>query len=198
VLVAFTLAACSTVQVTDKAPDPIGNFKLGFAVAVAQNVQKGPLSRTATPLELETAMKAELGRVLGAYDGDKLYDIAVAIDAYVLALPGIPIVASPKSALVVSVTVWDDAARAKITKEPKRITVIEDISAKSIFCSGLRKSKDEQIRDLTRSAVRDIVKWMSENQQMFESSPPQATPATAPPASAPSASTPRRPDAKAG
>ncbi len=170
-LVAFTLVACAETGPVDKKPEPLGDFKLGYSIVVAKNAEKGPFSRDATAEELEASLKAEVERVFGVYDGPRLYHIAIAVDAYVLAVPGVPIVASPKSAFVVSLNVWDDARQVKVTEEHKQFTVLEAFTAKSIFGSGLTQSREEQMAGLSRSTVKQIHIWLRENEAVFQSQP---------------------------
>jgi len=169
--VSLLLLGCAKPEPEVFAPPPLGDFKLGFAVVVAQNAQKGPLSRSATKEELEAALKKEVTKVFGVFHGPRFYNIALAVNAYVLAVPGIPIVASPKSALVVSLNVWDDAKQTKVMKEFKRFTVLEKISTKSLFGSGLTQTKEQQLEGLSRSAVKQVYDWMRENEQLFQNTP---------------------------
>jgi len=168
-LVAFALIGCAqpAPEVVTK-PDPLGNFKLGFAVAVADKAKKGPLSRIASQAELAGAMQAELDRVFKPYEGTKFYNLGVSVDAYALALPGIPILASPKSALAVTLSVWDDKAEKMILEKPQRFTVLEKISGKSFFGSGLTQTREEQLASLTHSAVQQIQTWMRKNESLFQ------------------------------
>lgn len=164
---AFVLAACTSADGVDKAPDPIGNFLLGHTIVVANQVKKGPFSRQSTAEDLVNAVKPELTNLFGAYDGDKYYHIAVSIDAYVLALPGLPVVASPKSTLIMGLTIWDDATQSKLNDPPEQIIVIEDFSAKNILGSGLTQTKEQQLASLAKSAAKEIRKWMTENEHLF-------------------------------
>ncbi len=170
VLLAVVLAACAgppAVQIP-VAPDPLGDFKLGFVVVVADKVQKGPLSRDASQAELIAALKPKLDRSFAAYTGTKFYNLGVSIDSYVLAIPGIPIVASPSSILIVTLSVWDDAKQKMILDEPKQFTILEKISGKSFFGSGLTQNKEQQLDGLTDSAVRQIEKFMRDNISLFQ------------------------------
>ena len=106
------LAGCGANDL-DEPPAPLGNFALGLNVVVADNMQKVPISRDATVDEWEAAMKKAIDERFGRYEGTKLYNFGISVDAYALAPPGIPLIASPKSALVVTVTIWDDAAQAR-------------------------------------------------------------------------------------
>jgi len=165
----LVLAACVKPEPqVDRKPDPIGDFKLGYAIVVAKDAQRGPLSRKASEQELVNAIQTELKRVFGRYEGKRYYHISVTVDAYVLAMPGIPIVASPKSALIFTVRIWDDAKQKQLFDKPKQFTIIEKISGKSLFGSGLTQTKEEQLAGLTRSAVKQIEKWMRENESLFQ------------------------------
>jgi len=181
VLALLALSACAPKPAAPLAPPPVvkpaplGDFKLGFAVAVADKVKKGPLSREASQDELVNAMKTELNRVFTAYEGSKFYNLGVSIDAYILAVPGIPIVASPSSALVVTLSVWDDAKAKMILDEPKQFTVLEKFSGKTLFGSGLTKSREQQLAELTNAAVKQMQDWLYKNESLFQSDAKAAT-----------------------
>ncbi len=164
---ALALVACAETDANGKPPDPLGDFSLGFAVVVAKHAEKGPFSRDATPEELEAAVKSEIQRVFGPYDGDRLYHVAIAVNAYALAVPGIPLVASPKSALVITLNIWDDANQVKVGEEHKQFTILERISGKTLLGSGITQTKEEQLAGLARSAVRQVEKYMRENEALF-------------------------------
>ena len=78
-------------------------------MAVASNVKKVPISREATPEMWEAAMEKAVSDRFGRYEGSKLYNIGISIDAYALAPPGVPLVLKPQSILVVTANIWDDA-----------------------------------------------------------------------------------------
>jgi hypothetical protein len=168
-MAALILAACAAPQeVVDKAPEPLGDFKLGLVTVFADNVEKGPFSREATPDELAASLKAEVERVFGPYPGTKFYNIALSVDAYALALPGIPLVAQPKSALVVTLNIWDDTRAEKINAEPEQFTILERITGGSLLLgSGLTLTREEQLAELNKLAVRRIETWLRENEALF-------------------------------
>jgi len=174
--VAVLLSACETpVDVTSAAArEPLGDFKLGFAVAYADNAEKGPLSRDASEEEWETAIKAELQRVFGGYEGTRYYHLSLTVNGYVLAQPGIPVVASPKSALIVSLFVWDDKTQTKLV-EDEQFTITENLTGRSILGSGLTKSREEQLDELTKLAVGKVYDYLRENKQLFNASGTAAT-----------------------
>ena len=87
----------------------------------------------------------------------------------VLALPGVPTLYVPSSALIIEVNVFDNATREKLNDEPERILVREGIRNWAPFVGyGLVRGKDEQLDNLTFSAAAAIQKWLLENAEWFE------------------------------
>jgi hypothetical protein len=166
VIAALALSACAAEDLT-KPPTPLGDFDLGFNIVVAKNAQQVGPSRQVTAAEWEAALKAEIEKRTGRYDGNKLYHLGVAVDAYALAYPGIPIVLKPKSVLSVTVNVWDDTAQRKINAEPKVITVFEPFSGETFIGSGLTQTKEQQMVNLSANAARKINAWLVENKAWF-------------------------------
>ncbi|EPX86847.1 hypothetical protein [Salipiger mucosus] len=160
------LAACADGQRELKEPvEPLGDFQLGFAEVVAPNLLKGPVSREATKEEWSASVDEALEERFGRYEGGKYYHLGVSVEGYVLAQPGIPLVFSPKSALIVRATVWDDAAQSKLNPEPEQITVLEAISPETMMGSGLTQSKEVQMRNLSANVALQIEKWMRRMQR---------------------------------
>lgn len=160
VAAALMLAACTNPNDLDEAPAYLGNFSLGHNVTVTPNITKGPASRDASDEEWITAMQLAVDERFSRYDGDKLYHLGISIEGYVLAIPGVPIVASPKSALIIRVTAWDDAAGKKLNEEPNQITIVESFSGNTMLGSGLTQSKEVQMKNLTRNASKQIQNWL--------------------------------------
>jgi hypothetical protein len=145
----------------------MGDFKLGYNIVVVKEPQIGPFSRTATDEEWEAALKDAIAKRFGSYDGDKLYHIGVKIDAYALGQVGIPVLVKPKSILVVSANIFDDASQTKLNSEAKQLTVFEDLSAGSLLGSGLTQTKEQQMARLSRNAASEIQKWLLKNPAWF-------------------------------
>ncbi|MFC3181623.1 hypothetical protein [Cypionkella sinensis] len=183
------LAACQTNDLKEP-PAPLGNFRLGLNIAVADNVQKVPISREASKEDWEAALKKAVADRFGRYEGDKLYNIGIAIDAYALAPPGVPLVVSPKSVLVITANIWDDAARKKLNPEGKQLTIFEHMSAETMIGSGLTQNKKKQMEILSYNAAKSVEKWLLENPEWFGLPPKGKTAATTPAATTPAATTP--------
>ena len=154
------LAACTNPNDLDEKPAYLGDFHLGHNVVVAPNLTKGPVSREASKEEWVEAMTRAIDERFGRYEGDRLYHLGISVEGYVLAIPGIPVVASPKSALILNVTVWDDAKQQKLNEKPEQITVVETLSGSTWVGSGLTQSKQQQMRNLSRNAAKLIQNWL--------------------------------------
>ncbi len=167
-LLGLGLAACARSRLDDP-PMPLGDFALGLNIAVADKVQMVPISRKAEPKEWETAMQKAIDDRFGEkrYQGTKLYNIGISIDGYALAPPGIPVVASPKSVLVITANIWDDAAQKKLNPEGHQITVFESLSGETVIGSGLTRSKEKQMEILAANAARKVEDWLLEHPEWF-------------------------------
>ncbi len=174
VVAAAGLLGCAAPDPMGEAQIPMGDFALGFNIVVADNMQQVPPSRDATPEEWIAVLSSEIDRRFGSYEGEKLYHIALSIDAYSLAPPGIPVLLSPKSVLVVSANVWDDAAGVKLHDAPNQITVFEGASPDTVFGSGFTRNGEEQMQILARNAAKRVQAWMLENPQWFGIDPDAA------------------------
>jgi hypothetical protein len=175
------LAACAGNDLKEP-PVPLGDFALGLNIVVADNVQKVPISRDASVEEWEAVMKDAVANRFGRYEGAKLYNIGISIDGYALAPPGIPVVAAPKSVLVITANVWDDAAEQKLNAEGHRITVFESLSGETVIGTGLTRNKTEQMEALSYNAVKRVEEWFLENPEWFGLPPkppaPEADPSS--------------------
>ncbi|MGR3640601.1 hypothetical protein [Alterinioella nitratireducens] len=161
------LGACAASDPLEEDLPDMGDFRLAYNIVVADNMQQVPPSRNATGEEWIEVLTAEIDRRFGGYEGERLYHIAIHVDAYSLAVPGIPVVLSPKSILVISANVWDDELQAKLHEEPRQLTIFEGASAQSIIGSGLTRSREEQMQVLARNAARRVQLWMLENPEWF-------------------------------
>nr|WP_241427625.1 hypothetical protein [Fertoeibacter niger] len=148
-------------------PVPLGEFRLGLNIVVADNVQKVPISRNATVEEWEAVMIKAVDNRFGRYEGSKLYNIGISVDGYALAPPGIPVVAAPKSVLVITANIWDDAAAKKLNPEGKQFTVFESFSGESVIGTGITSTKAQQMEALSYNAVKAVEGWLVDNPTWF-------------------------------
>ena len=149
----------------------LGEFRLGHNVVIADNAETVALSRDVDVDEMEKVMIAEIDKRLGRYEGRQLYHVGVTIAGYFIAPPGVPVVASPKSVMILLVNVWDDAAQKKLTETPHQITVFESAGVGTLTGSGYLQSSDEQVLDLVQNAVAEIEAFIEENPDWFKAKP---------------------------
>ncbi|WP_412552295.1 hypothetical protein [Shimia sp. MIT1388] len=164
-LAALVSCTAPTKEVTDE-PLDLGDFVLGHNIVVAPDIQKGPLSREADTDAFIASMKNAIDARMGAarYDGTRLVHFGVNINGYALAQKGVPLILQPKSAIIITVTAWDDRAGSKFNEEAKEIFVLESFTGSSLIASsGFSMTAEEQMANLTYNAARQIEKWMHEN-----------------------------------
>ena len=155
------LSACATPDPLGTDLPPMGDFELAYTVVVTKNAKKIPPSRNATPEMLESVMTSEVERRFGSYAGGTGYVIALNIDGYSLAPPGIPIVLTPKSLLVVSANLWRADPQEKLAGA-EQITTFEGADT-LLLGSGLVKDADEQLVTLCRNMARKVQSWLLRN-----------------------------------
>ncbi|MEP5760488.1 MAG: hypothetical protein ABJ327_14480 [Litoreibacter sp.] len=161
------LSACAVADPDKEEQVDLGNFAFGHNVAVTKNAKKVGPSRTASADEWEIAMEGAMEKRFGRYEGDKFYHIGINLDAYALAVPGIPLVLSPKSIMAITVNVWDDAENEKLTLEPRRMTVFEQIDGDTIVGSGLTQTREEQMSNLTANMAKAVERFLVANADWF-------------------------------
>ncbi len=154
------LGACGTGGDLGETPEPIGDFRLGHVVAFADKAKSTLASRTAEATEIEAAISAAVKERLGRYSGGKFYHISVKVDAYQLAIPGVPIIASPRSAMVLKIGLWDDATATQLNEELHTLAVIEPTTSTTIFGSGYVRDSEQQLEVLAARAAELIESWL--------------------------------------
>lgn len=166
-LLAFLAAGCARVEMAE-APEPLGDFRLGYAIVLAGDATQGPFSREVAAETLEEEIAGAVRARLGRYDGDGLYHLGINVGGYVLAQPGVPVVYAPKSVLFLDVTLFDNATQAKLNPEPERIVAFEGLeNAVPVLGSGLVRSKEEQLGNLVANAALKIERWLKRNPGWF-------------------------------
>ena len=162
------LAACSSSGADLGEPiEQFGDFRLCYNIVTTNDAVQGPFSREADLDVFADRIRDEIDRRFGRYEGTRLYHIAIHIDAYVLAMPGVPLVASPRSALIVSVNLWDDALGRPLNEEPEQLTVLESAGGGAVLGSGLTQTADQQMQQLSENAALAVENWMLEHPDWF-------------------------------
>ena len=175
VLSCLGLLACTNEpEDLTQAPEPLGQFRLGHNIAIADNVVLGPFSRELSETKLEASVQNAVAERLRRYNGDGLYHLGIVVGGLVLAQPGVPAVYAPQSVMIVDVTVFDNTTRKKINENPKRITSGEGLSNTVPFIgSGHVRSAEEQLENLSAGVARQIEDWLKENEDWFVPRPGQ-------------------------
>ncbi|WP_290557846.1 hypothetical protein [Aestuariivita sp.] len=156
------LAGCAGNQTIDETSRAdLGAFRLGHNIVIASKMQKVPVSREATQEEWVEGLTAAFEDRFGRYEGDQLYHFGISVEGYALAPPGVPLVATPKSAVVLNITVWDDAEGKKLNEKPHQLLVFESLGEGFIVGSGLTSTGEEQLANLSFNAARELEKWLS-------------------------------------
>ena len=169
-IAAFALSACETRTGLSAPPPALAqNFRLGHAVVVAETATKAPISRDASQAQLETAVTKAVKERFSRLEGSAFYHLGINVDGYALAPPGVPLLVSPKSVLIISVTLMTDTdGGKKVNPEPEQLTVFETLSAGTAIGSGLTRSADEQLENLSFNAALAIEDWLAKNPQFFD------------------------------
>ena len=170
------LAACATTpEDLDIPPAPLGDFRLGHNIAIADNVVLGPFSRELSEQQLETELQNAVANRLRRYDGDGLYHLGIVMGGLVLAQPGIPVIYAPQSVMILDVSVFDNVTQQRLNPEAKRIQVGEGMrNMVPLLGSGLVREADVQLANLSANAAREIEAWLNENPEWFIPKPERA------------------------
>jgi hypothetical protein len=155
-LVAGVLSACNGASDLADAAVPLGDFNLAHNVVVAPKVQKVPLCRELETETMTGILQEAVAERFDRYEGARLYHFGISIEGYCLAPPGVPVVAAPKSAMIIRITVWDDAKNEKLTPTAHQITVLESLDQGPLVGSGYTKTAEEQFKNLSQNAVKQI------------------------------------------
>jgi hypothetical protein len=159
-LLVGALAACNGASDLNKAAVPLGDFQLGHNIVVAPKVQKVPLCREMDTETMTKMLQEAVAERFERYDGDRLYHFGISIEGYCLAPPGVPVVAAPKSVMIIRITVWDDAKNKKLNSKAHQITVFESLDQGPLVGSGYTKTAEEQFKNLSQNAVKQIENYL--------------------------------------
>jgi hypothetical protein len=153
------------VRDLDGPPVPLGDFRLGHNVVVTPKTQKAPLGRELERDVMEAMLKEAVDERFGRYEGDRLFHLGISIESYFLAPPGVPIVAAPKSLMIILLNVWDDTKNIKLTAEPHQIIAVESFDQGPLVGSGYTKTAEEQFQNLSRNAVKQVQDYLVERNE---------------------------------
>ena len=166
------LAACGGNPNADlkEVPEPIGDFRPGHIVAFGDNIEAPFFSRELSPDQIELVVSSAIEKRLRRYDGDGLYHLGIVLGGIVLAQPGVPLVATPSSQILIDITVYDNETRQKLNEEPVRLRASEGVWT-PIIGSGLARDAEAQLENLANQIAIQIERWLRNNPEWFEPKP---------------------------
>jgi len=166
------LAGCTAREEIGAVPSELTDFKIGHIAVVTKDMVKSPVSRDASEAEWQAVLDKALKDRFKRFEGETFYHLGVAVDGYAIAPPGIPLVMSPKSVLIVSVSLFADRPGApRLNEKIEQITVFEEFSGETALGSGLTRTKEQQMAVLAQNAATAIEKWLAANPQLLRKTP---------------------------
>ena len=167
--VAALLAACEApVDEVSKTPDPLGQFRLGHNIAIADHATKGPFSKDFSEDQIEFAIQNAVANRLRRYDGDGLYHLGIVVGTLELAEPSGPANLARQPAMIADVTVYDDSTGRKLNQTPFRIIAGEGFrSTLPIFGSRFVPTTEVQLQNLSTNLARQVEAWLLANPTWF-------------------------------
>ncbi|KIC34983.1 hypothetical protein [Leisingera sp. ANG-M7] len=158
------LTACGETQLNE-APEDLGAFQARVTHVYTEKALQWPLSRNAEHSEWTAPIENALNTRLRRYQGAQEYDVAVTLEGFMLAPPGVPVLFSPKSAVVVNVFVYDVAEKKFLAKK-HQMEIFESTTGESaVLGSGHARTKEEQIQGLAINIADKVEEWMAEQHE---------------------------------
>ena len=154
------LAACGETRL-EEAPEDLGAFQARVTHVYTEKALQWPLSRDADHSEWTAPIETALNTRLRRYAGAQEYDVAVTLEGFMLAPPGVPVLFSPKSAVVVNVFVYDVAEKTFLAKK-HQMEIFESTTGESaLLGSGHARTKEQQIQGLAINIADKVEEWMA-------------------------------------
>lgn len=158
------LSACGAQEVDDSRVADLGEFRLGHNIVIATKMQMVPGSREASQEEWVESLTQAFADRFERYEGNQLYHFGISVEGYMLAPPGIPLVAAPKSAVVLNITIWKDAEARKLNEKPHQLLIFESFDQGPFVGSGYTSTREEQLANLAFNASRELERWLEDQQ----------------------------------
>lgn len=157
------LSACAQTSRVVEPPVDLGNFSLELNYVFAGKAQtSAAVSREVSEEALSTALTEAIDARFRRYKGTERYHLGVSVEGYILARAGVPVVAAPKSAMIILVTVWDADQETKLNEPPKQMTILEDLDGEALIGTGWTQDADTQLDELAFKAAKAIEDFLLE------------------------------------
>ncbi|WP_298258454.1 hypothetical protein [uncultured Litoreibacter sp.] len=166
-VVASVLSACAVADPDTEEQVDLGDFKLDLNVGVTDKARKMGVTREASAEEWEEVLEAAIEKRFRRYEGNKLYHISYSLDGYILATKGGRLALAPRSAMSVTVHVWDSETKTQLKDRSKQILVLEQLDGETFIGSGFFNSKDQQMENLAAQFAKAVERWLVSNGDLF-------------------------------
>lgn len=161
------LSACAVPDPDTEEQVPLGDFRLDLNVAVTDQAKKMGVSRTATAAEWEKVLEAAIDKRFRRYEGEKLYHISYSLDGYILATKGGRLALAPRSAMSMTVHIWDSATKTRLEDRSKQMIILEQLDGETFVGSGFFNDKEQQMENLAAQFAKAVERWLVANGDLF-------------------------------
>lgn len=168
-LLLLGLAACAV-------PDPetdeiveLGDFRLLSNVAVTTNARKMGVSREADAEAWEEVLETAIDKRFARYEGETPYILSYSLDGYILATKGGRLALAPRSAMSMTVHIWQTEPQKRLAERSKQLLVLEQFDGETFIGSGLFRAKEEQMENLAAQFAKAVERWLLANGDLFGS-----------------------------
>lgn len=167
VLCLVAVAACAVPDPDLEEQVPLGDFKLLGNIAVTTNARKMGVSRDASAEAWEKALEGAVDKRFRRYDGDTPYTLSYSLDGYILATKGGRLALAPRSAMSMTVHIWQTDPLKRLEKRSKQLLILEQLDGESVIGSGLFRDGDEQMANLSAQFSKALERWLVSNGDLF-------------------------------
>lgn len=165
--VAFALSACAVPDPETEEQVSLGDFQLDLNVAVTDKARKMGVSRETTPEAWEEVLERAIDKRFRRYEGTKLYHLSYSLDGYILATKGGRLALAPRSAMSMTVHVWDSETKTQLKDRSKQILVLEQLDGETFIGSGFFNTKEQQMENLAAQFSKAVERWLVVNGDLF-------------------------------
>lgn len=166
-IVVIALGGCSVPDPDNEEQVDLGDFRLAANVGVTTNARKMGVSRDATPEAWEEVLEAAIDKRFARYEGETPYILSYSLDGYILATKGGRLALAPRSAMSMTVHIWQTDPQKRLSDRSKQLLVLEQFDGETFIGSGLFRSKEEQMENLGAQFAKAVERWLLANSDLF-------------------------------
>ncbi len=161
------LSACAVPDPDVEEKVELGDFRLLGNVAVTTNSRKMGVSRDASSEAWEDVLEAAVQKRFGRYDGETPYILSYSLDGYILATKGGRLALAPRSAMSMTVHIWQTEPQKRLEDRSKQLLILEQFDGETFIGSGLFRTKEEQMENLAAQFAKALERWLQANADLF-------------------------------